>query len=97
MRTIPVEEAQAGDVLAEPLVDEQGRTLLPRGARLSAAVISRLRGWGISRLSIEGEDPDAVDAERLLGNLEFRFSDLEGDELMMQIKAIARSHLLKKR
>lgn len=31
MRRIRVEEAKVGDVLAAPVTDRQGRTLLPRG------------------------------------------------------------------
>ena len=96
MRRIAVDEAQAGDLLAEPLENTQGKILLPKGAKLSSAVISRLRGWGIQTLAVEGDDPDSTSAEKLLEVLEFRFSDLEEDELMMRIKTIARSHLLKK-
>jgi hypothetical protein len=48
MREISVEEAQAGDIVAAPVQDENGRVLLPAGAKLSPAVLSRLKGWGWS-------------------------------------------------
>ena len=96
MRKIAADKAQVGDVLAEPLANAQGRVLLPKGARLSAAVLSRLNGWGISVLTVEGEDEDTAGTEKLLEDLEFRFADLEDDSLMMQIKEIARTHLMKK-
>ena len=93
MRTIAVEEAEVGDVLAEPVTNAAGRVLLPQGAKLSQSVLARLPGWGVTAISVEGEDPDAAGAQQLLEDLDFRFSDLEDDELMMQIKAIARGHL----
>ena len=96
MRKISADKAQVGDVLAEPLTTGQGRVLLPKGAKLSAAVLSRLDGWGVSSLSVEGEDVDTTGAGELLEDLEFRFADLEDDPLMMQIKEIARGHLMKK-
>ena len=95
MRQIKVEEAQVGDVLAAPLENAQGRVLLPKGAKLSAAVLARLTGWGVSGLEVEGEDPDApapTDAERLDG-FERRFADCMDDPLMEQIKEIARGHI----
>ena len=45
-------------------------------------------------LDIEGEEADGAESkERLLDALEHRFAGLEDDELMMQIKEIARGHL----
>jgi len=96
MRTISVDEAQVGDVLAEALDDGQGKMLLPKGSKLSPAAISLLKRREIRELNVEGEDPDAVDAAKVLEDLDFRFSDLEEDALMMEIKKIARGHLAKK-
>lgn len=97
MRDLDVGQAEVGDVVAEPVVNEQGRVLLPKGAKLSPAVLSRLRGWGVERLQVEGEetadaDEGAVD-DSLLDALEHRFSDWEEDDLMMEIKRVARTHL----
>ena len=96
MRTISVDEAQVGDVLAEALDDGQGKMLLPKGSKLSPAAISLLKRREIRILNVEGEDPDAADAAKVLADLDFRFADLEEDELMMEIKKIARGHLAKK-
>lgn len=94
MRQIPVEEAEVGDVVAEPLADQNGRVLLPAGAKLSQAVLSRLKGWGIFTLNIEGEEHEgAKSKEELVDELDHRFAGLEDDPLMMQIKEIARGHL----
>jgi hypothetical protein len=101
MRTISAAQAQVGDVVAEPVVNDQGRTLLPKGARLSPAVLSRLEGWGVVELCIEAEaeepavsDEVAVeDGADLLASLDHRFSAWEEDATMMHIRDIARRHL----
>jgi hypothetical protein len=46
VKGIDVTQAQVGDVIAVPLVND-GRVLLPKGAKLSPAVLSRLAGWGV--------------------------------------------------
>ena len=95
MRQIRVEEARVGDVIAEPIEDQNGRVLLPAGAKLSQAVLARLEGWGVFALSIEGEEQQGGKSkDKLLVELAQRFAGLEDDETMMQIKEIARGHLI---
>ena len=93
MRRVQVEDAVPGEVLAEPLSNSRGQVLLPKGARLSAAVLSRCRGWGVEVVVVEGEDQEAAERQQLLADLEFRFAEVQDDELMEQIKRIARGHL----
>jgi hypothetical protein len=105
MRTVTPAEAQAGDIVAEAVVNEQGRTVLPAGSRLSAAVLSRLEKWGVHELVLKGDEPaadaPAEDAEETaaeeagdrLAALDERFEGWEGDEAMMRIKQVARRHL----
>lgn len=103
MRRIAAGEAQAGDIVAEPVVNDQGRTLLPKGARLSTAVLGRLQGWGVNELCVEGQasgsetqgsDTEEAEADAgLLEALEHRFADCEDDPAMMRIKHIAHRHL----
>ena len=93
MRTIKVEEAQVGDVLAEPLVNPNGQILLPKGAKLSPAVISRFRSWNVEVLEVEGDDPSEQDREERVKALETRFEQVVDDPLMAQIKEIALAHL----
>ena len=100
MREIAVGEAEVGDVVAKPVVNDRGRVLLPVGSRLSAAVLSRLSSWGVERVTVEGGEPEepveagsGADAPDVDEALELRFSEWEGDELMMAIKQIARRHL----
>ena len=66
MRSIALGEAKVGDVIAEPISNVQGRVTLPKGAKLSAAVLARLRGWGVHELAIEGDGPD--EAEQSAGD-----------------------------
>ena len=61
MQTISVEQAKVGDVLAEPLLNREGKVLLPKGARLSPAVVSRMQGWGISTLAVDGSGSSESD------------------------------------
>lgn len=102
MRRITAAEAQAGDIIAEPVINDQGRTLLPKGARLSTAVLNRLQGWGVEALCVEGESDAAEDGSTgadagvdagLLEGLEHRFAEWEADPVMMRIKSVAQRHL----
>ena len=94
MRQIPVEEAQVGDVVAEPIADQNGRVLLPAGAKLSQAVLTRLKGWGVFTLNVEGDEQEgSKNREELVDELAHRFAGFEDDAVMMQIKEIARRHL----
>jgi hypothetical protein len=97
VRTVPVEEVQVGDVLAEDQTDGQGKVLLPKGARLSVAAISLLRRRGVTAVTLEGEEVLASEVQSLLEALEVRFAGLEDDPVMMQLKSIARGHLLRQR
>ena len=94
MRHVAVGEAQVGDRIAEAIYNENGRVLLPVGARLSEAVLSRLNGWGVDRVAVQDdENPSDEGTNCLLNELEHRFAGYEEDSLMMRIKVAARSHL----
>jgi hypothetical protein len=97
MRKIPAAEAKVGDVIAAPVTDGQGRVLLPKGARLSAAVLSRLAGWGVRELAVEGDDPAAPgkSAAEMVDELEHRFADWQDDPLMMDLRDVVRRHLFR--
>ncbi len=98
MRHIPVGEAQVGDRIAEAIYNENGRVLLPVGARLSEAVLSRLNGWGVDRVAVQSEeDPADEGTNSLLDALEHRFAGHEEDPLMMRIKDAALGHLSRHR
>lgn len=100
MRQIEVTEAQVGDIIAGPVINDEGRVLLPKGAKLSPAVLSRLAGWGVQTIQVEGDDVETVTdepgASDAAADLDQRFSAWEEDELMMAIKQVARRHLTAK-
>ena len=87
-----------GDRIAQAIYNENGRVLLPVGARLSEAVLSRLNGWGVDRVTVQGEeDPSGESTNSLLDALEHRFAGHEEDPLMMRIKDAALGHLSRHR
>ncbi|HAA77515.1 TPA: hypothetical protein DCE37_20580 [Candidatus Latescibacteria bacterium] len=97
MRRLYLSETQAGDIVAEPVVNDRGMVILPKGAELTAAVIGRLQKMNVTEVAVEGEDPNAPPPKSLdeqLEELDFRFEGQEGDRLMMEIKSIAREHLV---
>ena len=99
MRKISVQDANPGDVLSQPVINEKGMTLLPKGATLTIALVNRLRGWGIRDIEVEGDDPHAPPPKsipELLDELDHRFRGREGNPLMMELKAIIREQILAK-
>ena len=97
MRQVYLSEAQPGDVVAEPVVNDRGMVILPKGAELTKAVIGRLQKMNVVELVVEGEDPNAPPPKTLeeqLEELEERFEGLDGNRVMMEIKSIAREHLV---
>lgn len=96
MRRLYVSESQPGDVIAEPVVNDRGMVILPKGAELTAPVIRRLQQMNVTEVAIEGDDPDAPPPktfDELLEDLDERFEGLEQHRVMMEIKAIVREHL----
>jgi hypothetical protein len=97
MRVIFLDEAKPGDEVAEQVRNERGMTILPKGAKLTLSLIDRLRRMGVKEVSVEGHDPNAPPPktrDELLADLDTRFEGLEQNALMMEIKRIARQHLL---
>jgi len=48
VRRLYVSEAQPGDVVAEPVVNDRGIAILPKGAELTAPVIGRLQKMNVT-------------------------------------------------
>ena len=96
MRTLALGEAQAGDVIAEPVVNDRGMVILPKGASLSGKVIDRLRNMNVIEVVVDGDDPNAPPPkthETLVEELEDRFSRHATNATMMAIQTKAREHL----
>lgn len=56
MRRVRADGLCPGMVLAEPLKDLAGRTLLKEGAELTETYIQRIRQWGFESLAVRGGD-----------------------------------------
>ncbi|QJB55784.1 HDOD domain-containing protein [Pseudodesulfovibrio sp. zrk46] len=56
MPKLPIEAIEPGMALAEDLTTSEGRMLLPRGAVVTEAHLRTCRVWGISEVSIQGDD-----------------------------------------
>jgi hypothetical protein len=58
-------------------------------------VLSRLQGWGVVELSVEGQGAwtSEKSTAQLLADLEHRFADWQDQPLMRQIEEVARRHL----
>jgi len=97
MRLIFLDQAEPGDELALPVLNKRGLTILPKGASLTVSLIKRLRRMGVMEVAVEGHDPNAPPPktrDELLADLEARFEGLGENALMMEIKRIARQHLM---
>jgi hypothetical protein len=97
MRAILLDEAKPGDEVAEQVQNDRGMTILPKGSKLTLSLIDRLRRMGVKEVSVEGNDPNAPPPktkDELLDDLEARFEGLEENRLMMDIKQIAKQHLI---
>ena len=97
MRQIALDDAKPGDEVAQPVKNERGMVILPKGAKLSLPMIDKLRRLGVRELVVEGDDPNAPPPKtlnELLKELDVRFEGLEQHKLMMVIKEVAREHLV---
>ncbi|MGA1195034.1 MAG: hypothetical protein ACO36I_00905 [Candidatus Latescibacterota bacterium] len=100
MRQIFLEDAQPGDEVAQPVKNDRGMVILPKGAKLSVPMIAKMRRMGVLEVVVEGDDPNAPPPKtlnELLEDLDFRFEGLEDNKLMMAIKKTAREHLLQRK
>ena len=64
MVRVVLSEIPPGAVLAQPVLDAQGRALLDRGSCLTPNVVACLERWGIACVDITGAG-DGCDAEAL--------------------------------
>jgi hypothetical protein len=87
-------------VLAQPLRDLGGRTLLKSGAELTAAYIEHIRRWGFEEVTVEGgaDAPQALPPvigypvagrswDRISAEIEKRFSRSGGNRTLARLKA----------
>lgn len=58
--TLPIADLQPGMTLAQPIVDNKGRTIVPEGTRLTPMAINHLGKWGVSEVRIQKDKDTTV-------------------------------------
>jgi hypothetical protein len=92
-------ERRAGMILAKPLRDLAGRTLLKEGAELTEGYVERIRRWGFEDVAVEGGADEPVELPPVVGyqvagrpweevqaEVEKRFSRSAGDTVLAGLK-----------
>lgn len=98
VRQIGLEQAEAGMLLAETLLDSGGAVLLPQGAPLTAGNIASLRRRGVATCrvlapaSLEDETLLRQRRERALARLDRIFRHREPDDASGHLLAILRRY-----
>ena len=98
MGMVKAKDLKAGMLLAEPLRDLSGRTLLKEGAELTEQYIDRIRKWGFTEVSVQGAGeappPPPVIGYRVKGRpweeiaaeIDGRFSQSAADPTLLRLK-----------
>ena len=94
MQKIPLDLARPGMVLAKPVTRSDGIAVAAAGAELSASLLDRFDGMGVTHLVVEGEPvkldgpPGATSFDKRLERLDFLFRKHEDNAWMQQIKRL---------
>jgi hypothetical protein len=102
MGIISIDNAEEGMIIVKAVVNEQGNVLLSKGAILTKALIGKLTSLGISEVCVdEAEDDESKDNISIeespeLKELEYRFSDVRGNEIMEELIAAVKEYLTEK-
>lgn len=87
MRRVVIEELTPGMILAKPVTNAAGLVVLPSGAELDEATLSRLQRLGLASVFVEG-DPDSAGGKTLTeleAELDHRFRLVSHDPLQQQL------------
>lgn len=57
---LAIADLQPGMTLAQPILDNKGRTILPEGTRLTPMAINHLGKWGVEEVRIRKEQETTV-------------------------------------
>ena len=67
MKMAKISELRPGMVLAQPLQDLAGRTLLKEGAELTESYIERISKWGFEAVAVEGGEDEPEELTPAVG------------------------------
>jgi hypothetical protein len=94
MITVDLEEYKPGMILAESVYSRQDVLLLKEGTELTERKVWILKSWGISKVSIEGEEIEDIKSEKrreskametIKEELKEKFSEVLEDPVMEEI------------
>ncbi len=81
-------DLQPGMVLAQPILDDKGRTIMQEGARLTPMAIRRLEKWGIEAVRVaSGEDANPPSSRRASGQTALQEASPEDRDRMRSVAA----------
>lgn len=95
MRRVVIEELTPGMILAKPVTNAAGLVVLPAGAELDEATLSRLQRLELVSVFIEGEACEAggKTLAELEAELDHRFRLVRHDPIQQQLLEAIRLHL----
>ncbi len=94
MITVDLEEYTPGMILAESVYSGQDVLLLKEGTELTEKKVWILKSWGISKISVEGEEIEDIKSDKrkeskametIKKELKEKFSDVLEDPVMEEI------------
>jgi hypothetical protein len=98
MITVDLEEYKPGMILAESVYSRQDVLLLKEGTELTERKVWILKSWGISKVSVEGEQDENINSDKIKESkametikkeLKEKFSDVLEDPVMEEIMNVA--------
>ena len=102
MGIISIDNAEEGMIIVKAVVNEQGNVLLKKGVILTKVLIGKLRSLGTSEVCVneaeddENEDNISIEESPELKELEYRFSDVRGNEIMEELMAGVKDYIMGK-
>jgi len=102
MEMVNIDDAKEGMIVSEEILNEQGNVLVKGGIILTKDLIRKLKLLGISGVCVENAEkndgPNNISpAESTeLKELEYKFSDVRGNEIMEELMAAVKEHITEK-
>ncbi|MFM8541162.1 MAG: hypothetical protein ACKOBZ_06780 [Nitrospira sp.] len=95
MKRVPLDAAEPGMVLAKPVTNQTGVTVLPAGTELDQDLLKRLDRMNLNAVYVEGVASAAGDKSpaEVEQEMERRFRKVAGDPTQVMIREAVRRHL----
>lgn len=95
MKRVPLDGAEPGMVLAKPVINQTGVTVLPAGTELDQDLLKRLDRMNLTAVYVEGtaSATGARSPAELEQEMAQRFRKVAGDPTQVMIREAVRRHL----